>query len=85
MTHHAYAPRLGSGGHAGHPKGHAMNTYSTLAAYTADVVAARDAYAEDEAVRAGLCCVCKDRKRDGKHRRCWTCQADTRARRKRTP
>jgi hypothetical protein len=53
-----------------------MNTYPTLAAYTADVEAARNAYAADMAVQIGLCAVCQTRQRDGRHRRCWTCRHD---------
>jgi hypothetical protein len=47
--------------------------YPSLDAYNADVERARNAYAADEAVRAGLCAVCKTNKKDGAdHRRCWS-------------
>lgn len=51
-----------------------MKTYPTLAAYTADVVAARKAYAADMAVADGLCATCKTRKKDQHHRLCHTCR-----------
>lgn len=55
-----------------------MNTYPSLAAYTADVEKSRAAYYADEAVRAGYCAACKRRKRDTntRSRRCWTCRHD---------
>lgn len=53
-----------------------MKTYATLAAYNADVEAARNAYAADMAVQDGLCGECKTRKRDkaGRKRLCTTCR-----------
>jgi hypothetical protein len=52
--------------------------YPSLAAYTADVERARAAYANDEAVRCGRCAVCKERKKDDRHRRCWSCRHEGR-------
>lgn len=49
-------------------------TYPDLDAYNADVIAARAAYADDMAVQDGYCASCKQRKKDGQHRRCWTCR-----------
>lgn len=53
-----------------------MKTYPSLAAYNADVQAARDAYSADMAVQVGLCADCKTRKRDkaGRKRLCTTCR-----------
>jgi hypothetical protein len=51
-----------------------VNTYLSLDAYTADVIAAREAYAADMAVQNGLCAVCETRKKDGHMRRCWKCR-----------
>lgn len=48
--------------------------YPTVEAYTADVERARAAYAADEAVRAGLCAICKRAQEgDRRNRRCQTC------------
>lgn len=51
-----------------------MKTYPTLAAYNADIEAARNAYNADMAVQAGLCAECKTNKHDLEHRLCWTCR-----------
>jgi hypothetical protein len=52
--------------------------YDSLDDYNADVIAAREAYAADEAVRNGLCAVCKERRRHNSghklSRRCWECR-----------
>lgn len=53
-----------------------MSTYDSLDAYNADIEAARNAYASDEAARAGLCAVCQSAKRHGHHRRCWRCHTN---------
>lgn len=52
-----------------------MSTYPSIKAYTADVERACEAYRADQAVRAGLCAVCKVLPRDlsGRHRRCRSC------------
>lgn len=54
-----------------------MSAYESLEDYTADVKAARDAYAADMAVQQGLCATCRRNKRDDSgrgHRECWTCR-----------
>lgn len=53
-------------------------TYPSIEAYTADIERARAAYYADEAVRAGLCANLDGRKKDGGHRRCWTCRHQNR-------
>ena len=50
------------------------HTCPTLAAYTADVEAARNAYAADMAVQNGLCAACQAKPKDGHSRRCWSCR-----------
>ena len=47
-----------------------------LTTYTADVEAARNAYAADRAVTAGLCAVCQVRRKEGRARRCLTCRRE---------
>lgn len=54
------------------------NTYDSIEDYTADVERARDAYAADEAVQAGLCSVCQERPKDRRNRRCRTCRRNGR-------
>jgi len=50
--------------------------YPSLEAYTADVIAARDAYAADRRVEAGFCEDGCGRRRDvgAGCRKCWTCR-----------
>ena len=55
-------------------EGCTMATYPDVESYTADVIAARDAYSADMAVQRGLCEKCQSRKRDGAHRKCHTCR-----------
>lgn len=48
-------------------------TYETVAEYTADVVAARKAYAADQEVAEGFC-ETGDGRKGGGRRRCWMCR-----------
>lgn len=51
-----------------------MSTYDSIADYTADVIAARGAYAADQRVAAGFCESGDGRVKDGRNRKCWTCR-----------
>jgi hypothetical protein len=51
-----------------------VTTYPSLAAYTADVIRAREAYAADMRVEAGFCESGDGRVRDTKRRQCWACR-----------
>lgn len=53
-----------------------MSTYPSIAAYTVDVIAARDAYRADREVKEGRCENGDGRKRDkaSRSRRCWACR-----------
>jgi hypothetical protein len=52
----------------------AVSTYDSLDAYTADVIAAREAYAADQRVAAGYCETGDGRKRHAQCRKCWACR-----------
>lgn len=45
-----------------------------IRAWTAANERAREAYAGHMSNLAGLCAQCHDRRRDGRHTRCWTCR-----------
>lgn len=53
-------------------------TYPSIEAYTADVIAARNAYANDMSVQLGLCVICHERKIDPSRRKCWGCRKNRR-------